>query len=50
MSIPKRCRKSIVRVLYKGKGDAEDPNSYRGIALECATFINPDQIVNQKTY
>ena len=37
-SIPNRWRKSIVRVLYKGKGDAEDPNSYRGIALECAPF------------
>ena len=38
LSIPNRWRKSIVRVLYKGKGDAEDPNAYRDIALECAPF------------
>ena len=38
-SIPNRWRKSTVRVLYKGKGGAEDPNAYRGIALDCAKLL-----------
>lgn len=33
-NIPTGWRGSIVKVLYKGKGDPSDPNLYRGIALE----------------
>ena len=25
---------TLLKVLYKGKGDAQDPNNYRGIALK----------------
>lgn len=32
--IPKCWRYSKIKILYKGKGSTEDPNSYRGIALE----------------
>ena len=33
-NIPATWRTSTIRMLYKGKGDPHDPNSYRGIALE----------------
>ena len=36
--IPQSWRISTLKVLYKGKGDTNDPNSYRGIALECTAF------------
>ena len=36
--IPDAWRKSTLKVLYKGKGDRSDPNSYRGIALENNEF------------
>ena len=36
--IPKCWRQATVKVLYKGKGNTNDPNAYRGIALECAAF------------
>ena len=32
--IPECWRKSRIKMLYKGKGNPEDPDSYRGIALE----------------
>jgi hypothetical protein len=31
-------RESTVKVVYKGKGSQNAPDSYRGIALECARF------------
>ena len=34
-TIPERWREATLKILYKGKGDSGDPNSYRGIALEC---------------
>lgn len=34
--IPDIWRSSIIKVLYKGKGPLSSPDSYRGIALECA--------------
>ncbi|PNF13826.1 hypothetical protein B7P43_G12433 [Cryptotermes secundus] len=37
-SIPQIWRKSLMKVLYKGKGDPEDPNNYRGVALENTMF------------
>ena len=33
-TIPQQWRKSIIVVLHKGKGKKDDPNNYRGIALE----------------
>ena len=33
--IPERWRMSKIKPIYKGKGNASDPNSYRGVALEC---------------
>ena len=37
-SIPQQWRRSNITVLYKGKGRKDDPNSYRGIALENVLF------------
>lgn len=37
-TIPEMWRHATLKVLYKGKGDAGNPNSYRGIALECTAF------------
>ena len=37
-TIPEIWRHATLKVLYKGKGDAGNPNSYRGIALECTAF------------
>lgn len=37
-TIPERWRESIIKVLYKGKGDPKDTNAYRGIALENNPF------------
>ncbi|KAJ4427009.1 hypothetical protein ANN_26808 [Periplaneta americana] len=34
--IPEEWRKSKLKLLYKGKGDTNNPDSYRGIALESA--------------
>ncbi|KAJ4425719.1 hypothetical protein ANN_27915 [Periplaneta americana] len=36
---PESWRRSTIRVLYKGKGDIENPNSCWGIALENKIFI-----------
>lgn len=36
--IPQGWRHATLKVLYKGKGEASDPNAYRGIALECTAF------------
>ena len=33
-NIPTRWKTAMIRILYKGKGDTSDPNSFRGIALE----------------
>ena len=37
-TIPEQWRQSIIKVLYKGKGDPKDTNKYRGIALENNPF------------
>ena len=36
--IPENWRLATLKVLYKGKGNASDPHSYRDIALECCPF------------
>lgn len=47
-SIPEQWRKSIVKVLYKGKGDPKDPNKYRGIALENCPFKIFTKIITER--
>jgi Reverse transcriptase (RNA-dependent DNA polymerase). len=37
-TIPEQWRQSIIKVLYKGKGDLKDTNKYRGKALENNPF------------
>mgnify|MGYP000250499100 CR=1 FL=1 len=37
-TIPEPWRESKIKLLYKGKGKTDDPNAYRGIALESSTF------------
>src|SRR5690606_10015147 len=37
-SIPTQWKTSLVTILYKGKGDIANPNSYRGISLLCCAF------------
>ena len=37
-NIPKIWRESTVKVVYKGKGSQNTPDSYRRIALECTPF------------
>lgn len=47
-NIPEKWRKSIIRVLFKGKGNREDPNSYRGVALENNTFKMFTRIITDR--
>lgn len=47
-NIPNAWRKSIIKLLYKGKGDASKPDSYRGIALESAAFKLLTKLLSQK--
>ena len=47
-SIPDGWRGSTVKMLYKGKGKVDDPNTYRGIALECALFKIMTKILTQR--
>jgi hypothetical protein len=37
-TIPDGWRKSIIKILYNGKEDLSDLDSYKGIALECTPF------------
>ena len=43
-------RTSIVKVLYKGRGDQRDPNSYRGIALLSHVFKWFTKIIANRLY
>lgn len=47
-NIPKSWRLSTIKMLYKGKGDPEDPNNYRGIALECTLFKILTKILTER--
>ena len=47
-SIPDGWRGSTVKMLYKGKGKVDDPNAYRGIALECALFKIMTKILTER--
>jgi hypothetical protein len=39
-----------LKLLYKGKGDSEDKNSYRGISLNCTLFNLLDKILHNRLY
>lgn len=47
-SIPEQWRQSIIKVLYKGKGDPKDPSKYRGIALENVPFKILTKIITER--
>jgi Reverse transcriptase (RNA-dependent DNA polymerase). len=47
-SIPDGWRGSIVKMLYKGKGKLDNPNAYRGIALECTLFKIMTKILTER--
>ena len=47
-NIPSIWRKSILKLLYKGKGDVSRPESYRGIALESVAFKLLTKLLTQK--
>ena len=49
-TIPQIWRQATLKILYKGKGDTEDPNAYRGIALECTTFKILTNLLNNRLY
>ncbi|KAJ4427938.1 hypothetical protein ANN_23948 [Periplaneta americana] len=46
--IPTKWRTSKIKMLYKGKGDAGNPNSYRGIALENTLLKVLTKILTQR--
>lgn len=47
-TIPNIWRKSIMKLLYKGKGDASRPESYRGIALESVALKLLTKLLTQR--
>ncbi|KAJ4451801.1 hypothetical protein ANN_03273 [Periplaneta americana] len=48
--IPTIWRESTVKVIYKGKGPQNTPQSYRGIALDCAPFKIMNNIILKKIH
>jgi hypothetical protein len=49
-TFPENWRHSHLKVLYKGKGDSEDKNSYRGISLNHTLFNLLDRILHNRLY
>ena len=49
-NIPKIWRESTVKVVYKGKGSQNAPDSYRGIILECIPFRILNNIILGKIH
>jgi hypothetical protein len=49
-TFPEQWRHSNLKLLYKGKGDAEDKNSYRGISLNHTLFNLLDRILHNRLY
>ena len=47
-TIPANWRTSMLKVLYKGKGSPDSPDSYRGIALENTTFKMFSKIITNR--
>lgn len=48
MTVPNSWHESIVKTLYKGKGDKLDPNKYRGIALLNSMFKILATLINRR--
>lgn len=48
--IPETWRTSKIKMLYKGKGDPETPDSYRGIALESVLFKSLTKLITNRLY
>lgn len=46
--IPQKWRESKICSLYKGKGEVDDPNSYRGIALQQSMFKCLTKLINNR--
>ena len=46
--IPNEWRKSVIKLLYKGKGDTSKPESYRGIVLESVAFKLLTKLIGQR--
>lgn len=46
--VPKQWKEAVIKMLYKGKGDPNDPNMYRGVALENTMFKLFTKIINKK--
>src|SRR5690606_135029 len=49
-NIPDDWKLSMLKVLYKGKGEMTDPNAYRGIALESTIFKLFTKCVAKRVY
>jgi hypothetical protein len=47
---PANWREATLKLLYKGKGDAEDTNSYRGICVSSAFYNLLDRIMHARIY
>jgi Reverse transcriptase (RNA-dependent DNA polymerase)/Endonuclease-reverse transcriptase len=49
-TFPVTGRESKLKLLYKGKGDAEDTNSYRGICVSSAFYNLLDRVMHARIY
>lgn len=47
---PEQWREATLKLLYKGKGDSEDTNSYRGICVSSAFYNLLDRIIHARIY
>lgn len=47
---PLKWREATLKLLYKGKGDAEDTNSYRGICVSSAFYNLLDRVLHARMY
>jgi hypothetical protein len=49
-SFPERFRYANLKLLFKGKGDPEDKNSYRGISLSSVFYNLLDRVLHSRIY
>lgn len=47
---PTKWREATLKLLYKGKGDSEDTNSYRGICVSSAFYNLLDRVLHARMY
>ena len=47
-TVPEKWRKATLKILYKGKGNAEDLHAYRGVALENTSYKIFMKIITNK--